>query len=471
MRTSSESERKRYQREFSRSEKRSIESVLPGARVPPKHMRNPAIRVLLVVFLAVGLVAGAGLAVGETAPSTHPSSADPTRSDSIGAGPSPQVDDGAVPTGETRIRIDLRSNRDARWEVVVRYEFTDPNGTAAFETVGERFVAGEVGPSPTLFERFADEASRSTGREMSVENVERDFVVIEDPETADDVTNDTDADGNVDGSGSDGSAGAGDVAAVGELRLTFVWTDFLAEDGEDLVLGDALTTANNETWLQSLDPDQTIEVTTPDGYSVSGTPGASVTLRDNAVVIEGPRAFDDDRVAVVYSPTSTPSPTEETPPWTLLAGAIVLAAAVIAGGLVGYRRFGSDGEATSANGSDGSGGAGVGTSAGARDEREGDDEPTGADDEPEEDLSLLSDEERVERLLDRNDGRMRQADIVRETGWSDAKVSQLLSAMADEGRIEKLRLGRENLISVPSGEASGSDDVDGPSDDGEGDGT
>jgi uncharacterized membrane protein len=44
---------------------------------------------------------------------------------------------------------------------------------------------------------------------------------------------------------------------------------------------------------------------------------------------------------------------------------------------------------------------------------------------------------------------MKQANIVKETGWSDAKVSQLLSSMADEGRVEKLRLGRENLISLP----------------------
>lgn len=44
---------------------------------------------------------------------------------------------------------------------------------------------------------------------------------------------------------------------------------------------------------------------------------------------------------------------------------------------------------------------------------------------------------------------MKQAAIVTETGWSNAKVSQLLSAMAEEGRVEKLRIGRENLISLP----------------------
>jgi len=44
---------------------------------------------------------------------------------------------------------------------------------------------------------------------------------------------------------------------------------------------------------------------------------------------------------------------------------------------------------------------------------------------------------------------MKQATIVKETGWSNAKVSQLLSAMADDGAINKLRIGRENLISFP----------------------
>jgi uncharacterized membrane protein len=65
------------------------------------------------------------------------------------------------------------------------------------------------------------------------------------------------------------------------------------------------------------------------------------------------------------------------------------------------------------------------------------------------DLDLLSDEERIEHLLERSGGRMKQANIVRETGWSNAKVSQLLSAMDEDGQINKLRIGRENLISLP----------------------
>jgi len=44
---------------------------------------------------------------------------------------------------------------------------------------------------------------------------------------------------------------------------------------------------------------------------------------------------------------------------------------------------------------------------------------------------------------------MKQADIVSETNWSNAKVSQLLSKMNDNDEVDKLRIGRENLITLP----------------------
>ena len=59
---------------------------------------------------------------------------------------------------------------------------------------------------------------------------------------------------------------------------------------------------------------------------------------------------------------------------------------------------------------------------------------------------LVPDEQRVERLLARNDGRMKQSEVVRDTEWSKSKVSRLLSRMAEEGDVVKVSLGRENLI-------------------------
>jgi hypothetical protein len=38
--------------------------------------------------------------------------------------------------------------------------------------------------------------------------------------------------------------------------------------------------------------------------------------------------------------------------------------------------------------------------------------------------------------------------------------------MADQGRVEKLRLGRENLISLPDGEESDGDERDAADEDG-----
>jgi uncharacterized membrane protein len=60
----------------------------------------------------------------------------------------------------------------------------------------------------------------------------------------------------------------------------------------------------------------------------------------------------------------------------------------------------------------------------------------------------LSDEDRVIRLLEENGGRMKQVNIVENTDWSKSKVSMLLSDMEEEGEISKLRVGRENIISL-----------------------
>jgi len=61
---------------------------------------------------------------------------------------------------------------------------------------------------------------------------------------------------------------------------------------------------------------------------------------------------------------------------------------------------------------------------------------------------LLSDEDRVLQLLEEHGGRMKQVHIVEQTDWSKSKVSMLLSDMEEDGEISKLRVGRENIISL-----------------------
>ena len=64
------------------------------------------------------------------------------------------------------------------------------------------------------------------------------------------------------------------------------------------------------------------------------------------------------------------------------------------------------------------------------------------------DEAFLSDEDRVRKLLRENGGRTKQVRIVEETGWSKSKVSVLLSEMEEDGTISKLRVGRENVVSL-----------------------
>ncbi|MFA9515665.1 hypothetical protein ACERIT_00335 [Halopenitus sp. H-Gu1] len=409
-------------------------------------MRRLVLRVVLASMLLLIGVSGGAFA-GATPSAPEPTSAafdGSTAVESVDAsGRRPQLSTGNA-TPETEFRIDLQSTRDADWTVIVRYELATENETTAFERVAGRFKSGEVGPSAELYVNLAAGAAEASGREMEIVDVQREAAI----------------DRGIDLAGSEG--------AVGELRLSFTWTEFLREEGEQLVLDDAFRTADDETWLQSLGENQRMVIQPPEEYQVDSFPGIGLSLEDRAVVIEGPRTFEpDDRIAVVYSPTSQPV---SSPPWLLLAGAVVLGSLVIAWGLWIYRRSGDeesplerptgapDSAAERPTGETGVGKTEAGEKTGAPDEglagsfEEAATEEE-AETEPEEahepDLSLLSDEERVERLLEDRGGRMRQATIVEETGWSDAKVSQLLSAMAEEGRIEKLRLGRENLISLP----------------------
>ncbi len=61
----------------------------------------------------------------------------------------------------------------------------------------------------------------------------------------------------------------------------------------------------------------------------------------------------------------------------------------------------------------------------------------------------MTDEERIHAVVDDHGGQVRQSVIVSETDWSKSKVSRVLSRMADDGAIEKIPIGRENVVAHP----------------------
>ena len=309
----------------------------------------------------------------------------------------------------TTFEVALQPDRSADWTVTVIYDLQTDDQQAAFDDLAAAYRNGEAefGPSAALYENLAARTSEATDREMTVENPSYDAVRR---------------------------------GTTGRLELSFTWTSFLADAGdEQLVFNDALSTPSG-TWLSTLEDDQVLRITTPRGYAITS---ANVPFADNTVEIEGPRTFSaDDHIRITFEESVLGAGSLR------FVGIAVILAAMIIGVAVLLRR--NDTVAVRERVLPG----------------DDDDDPVAATpteepvepDPPEEDLSLLADDERVERLLERNGGRMRQAAIVEETNWSDAKVSQLLSSMADEDRVSKLRIGRENLITLPGVDATGNDD-------------
>ncbi|MEF8800648.1 MAG: hypothetical protein V5A38_04625 [Halolamina sp.] len=328
----------------------------------------------------------------------------------------------------TTFDVYLETDGDGRWVVGMTYPLDTEEERDAFRSYAEAFEGGtaDAAPSVDFFRAAAASASKVADREMRVNSVSRDSTL---------------------------------GTESGTLELSFTWTAFLGQEGSRYVLRDALRTPDG-TWLHSLNSGQQLRIHTPSEYDIVRS--IEARQENESLVITGPETFDAEEFVVAYEPSetrtqsdTTTSPTPSTDWGVVATGLIGLLLAVII--LFALWRWRSS-EPILADETSESEEAGA---APATEPAEGPSvEPERAEagaEAPEDeaaagvDPELLSDEERVEYLLEQNGGRMRQADIVAETDWSDAKVSQLLSRMADEGSIEKLRLGRENVISLPDG--------------------
>ncbi|MFC7072232.1 helix-turn-helix transcriptional regulator [Halovenus rubra] len=334
----------------------------------------------------------------------------------------------------TTFIVELQPNGDAHWQVVEHFELTSDEDREAFEDLADNFESKSVAGADlgfATFQRAAELINGEVDRDLTVTNEERSSSV--------DLTS-------------------------GTLTLSFTWENFARVDGDQLVLDDIFESGDT-LWFEQLTGDQTLLIKAPDGF---GFDDANVLPENGTLKWQGPTTFTAESLQAVLigtgvdttTPVPSPSPTEVPPPnnssssfgsFLFVMGAIgllgvVVVVVVMMGGhdhlktiLMGTRT--SDDETT-----DDSEPAPGSQETSQSAEPETASEPE-TDSEP--DVELLSDEERVERLLEQNGGRMKQASIVKETGWSNAKVSQLLSAMEEDDRIDKLRIGRENLISFP----------------------
>ena len=196
----------------------------------------------------------------------------------------------------------------------------------------------------------------------------------------------------------------------GLVVYSFEWQGFAAVSDDEIRIGDSLSglILNEKTRLL---------VKWPEGYeatTIRPEPETGYEKRERAVVWNGPIEFAGNEPRIVLSTPGTGWP--NLPLETIAAGVGGLAALLaVSGGWWLYRN---------------------------RDEEA--DEPT---EEPPDDL--LSNEERVLRLLERRGGRVKQKAVVDELGWTEAKTSQVVGSLREQGEIESFRLGRENVLALP----------------------
>lgn len=188
----------------------------------------------------------------------------------------------------------------------------------------------------------------------------------------------------------------------GVLEYSFTWSGFARTDGDavvvDSVFGGGLFIARNDTLVLS----------GPAGYEATQVTPEPTTADNGTVSWQGPREFDADAPSVRYAPAQSSDGQ-----FGDIAIAAVVVALLLGGGYVVYQR------------ERGTAGADPG------------------------EAPIQTDADRVVALLAENGGQMKQTAIAAELDWSPSKTSRTLSDLADEDRIEKLRLGRENVISLP----------------------
>ena len=390
----------------------------------------------------------------------------------IPAGPAPSVEQPAAEGGlgdlsteafeadRTRFLITVYENGSSEW--VFRYEqrLEDSNATGEFETYAERFNREETESYANFRTRataLTESGTDVTGREMAAERFRREARVEERPPSGDE---------------------------FGVVEMSFVWTNFTESDGNRLVVGDVfvdgLYVGPDQQLRFDRGPDVRFGSVAPDPDSVSAG-----TLEESASVTWlGEKQFTDRRPRIVYLPrdtgagtgsgtaagtdsdTGSGAPPGFRSPVSLLAAVLVVLLGI--GAALAYRSWDrSEPTDTLTDESARTGGGAVEGSTPPTEqpqpasetvgETAGDAEMGSAAEAEGTDTSvapavseteLRSDEELVVDLLEDHGGRMKQVDIVDGTEWSKSKVSMLLSEMEDDGVVSKLRVGRENIVSL-----------------------
>ena len=342
----------------------------------------------------------------------------------------------AQPDGfdRTTFEITVLENGSAHWQIKHHRRLANDTERQRFESFARNFKNNET----DLYRNFVSRAGSltsigtdATGREMTAKSFDRDAYT------------------NV-------TASFGDR---GTVELSFTWTNFTQSNDDRVVVGDVFEggfyIGPNQTIVFERGPTLQFVETIPE--PASRTQPDSLA-RSQRVTWEGEREFSPQRPYIELVPregdTANQSATDKTGPTgtnTTVGGPVandvgsdqmlwivgILIVVVGVSSAVAYR-----------SGTVSLPDRGSKNTSETIDQSVNGSPSTSTNQTPIPDEELLSDNDRVIKLLEENGGRMKQVNIVEVTDWSKSKVSMLLSDMEDEGEISKLRVGRENIISL-----------------------
>lgn len=305
-------------------------------------------------------------------------------------------------TDNTVTRIQVHADGSATWTVQIRTRLDTDQRVSDYRAFQDRFrrnTSRYLDPFRERIRGVVANAANATGREMRAVNFTASTSVQEVPRR------------------------------WGVVTYRFTWTEFADAQDQSLVVGDVF---EGGFFLAAND---TLEVEAPPGYEVTSVDPAPADREAGTTTWVGREDFDTGRPRVAFAPVDRSTGPPPTAPAGddrgLWLGSGILVGLLLVGAYVVWNRRnavagGGELEDVDAPAPDGAA------------------EATAPPMEPE----ILTDAERVQAVLEAHGGRMKQAAIADELDWSASKTSRVLADMVEDGTVEKLQLGRENLVDL-----------------------
>ncbi|MFP9059559.1 helix-turn-helix transcriptional regulator [Natrialbaceae archaeon A-chndr2] len=325
---------------------------------------------------------------------------------------------GPTPKGydELVVSVDVRENGSATWSLEYRYRLDeDNNASDRWEDAREEIESDPDGYLEIFESNWSDRvdaAAEATGREMGAS----DFRLEIDEESTPQET--------------------------GYIRFSFQWEEFARVELNRIEVGDSFGAF-------ALDDRMQLIVTWPEAYEHRTIEPEPDDSRDRAAIWNGEATdfLEGEPFIELMERTAGETESESEPdslvPVSWLVGLLLLV--MVLAGTLGWWVFRPETERAHQTDSSAS-------------------TPpvTGPQRPPEE---LLSNEERVLKLLAEEGGRMKQQEVVSTLEWTEAKTSQVVGRLREDGSIDAFRIGRENVLTLTeTGEAAVPGSESGPTD-------